>query len=301
MEQYNYRKVKFVLWAVLLANAAVCAMKLVLGLLIRSASLTADGVHSLGDGASNVVGLIGIALAARPVDDDHPWGHSKFETLAGLVIAGMLAVLGVNIIVSAAGRFASPVTPEVSLPGLLALMATLAVNIAVSALEHRQGVKLDSRILLADAVHTRSDIFVSLGVLLTLAAVKLGLPPVIDPIASLIVAGFIFHSAWSIFRDSSGILLDKSSEDVARLAEIAMGVEHVKGVHKVRGRCAGVESFIEMHVQMDPDLSVEASHRCIHAIIGALRARLGRPVQVIIHTEPYYGNQEPPRDRANPT
>ncbi len=293
MERYDYKKVRFVLWAIMLANFAVCALKLVVGTLIKSASLTADGYHSLSDGSSNIVGLVGIAMASRPMDEDHPYGHSKFETMAGLVIAGMLVVLGFEIVMGAVGRFANPVTPEVTLPSLIALLATLAVNIVVTTLERRQGKKLNSQILISDAMHTRSDIYVSLGVLVTLAAVKLGLPPIIDPIASLVVAGFIFYAAWGIFRNTSGVLLDRSAEDYNRIEAIALGVEHVKGVHKVRSRSAGADIFIEMHVQMDPELSVEASHTCIHKIIAEIRRQLDKPAaQVIIHTEPYYEKHE---------
>ena len=288
MDQFNYRKVKFVLWAIMFANYAVCALKIVVGMFIKSASLTADGFHSLSDGASNIVGLVGIGMASRPVDDDHPYGHSKFETMAGLVIAGMLLVLGFNIIIGAMDRFTNPVTPEVTLPSLIALVATLGVNIAVTTLERRQGKKLNSQILLSDAMHTRSDIYVSLGVLVTLVGVKLGLPAVIDPIASLVVAGFIFFAAWGIFRNTSGILLDKVAEDHDKIVAIAMGIENVKGVHKVKSRSAGIQVFIELHVQMDNDLSVEESHLCVHRIIEAIRGQIGKKAQVIIHTEPYY-------------
>ena len=261
--------------------------------MIQSASLTADGFHSLSDGASNIVGVIGITIASRPVDEDHPYGHSKFETLAGLAIAGMLAVLGIEIVIGAIGRFSHPVMPEVTLPSLIALVVTLAVNITVTIVERRQGVRLNSQILISDAMHTRSDIYVSIGVLFTLAGVKLGLPAIIDPIASLIVAGFIFFAAWGIFRDTSGVLLDKAAEDHDKLIEIARSIDNVKGVHKVRSRSAGADIFIEMHVQMDPALSVEASHKCIHEIIAAIREQLERPAQVIIHTEPYYETTPP--------
>lgn len=300
MGQSNYKKVKFWLWAIMLANFAVCALKLVIGLLINSSSLTADGFHSLSDGSSNIVGLIGIAMASRPVDEDHPYGHNKFETLAGMAIAGMLVVLGIEIVVGAIGRFSNPVIPEVTFPSLIALLATLAINIIVTTVERKQGIKLNSQILVSDAMHTRSDIFVSVGVLVTLAGVKLGLPAIIDPIASLVVAGFILFAAWGIIREISGVLVDKAAIDNDKIVEIAKSFDHVKGVHKVRSRSAGAEIFIELHVQMDPDLSVEASHTCIHEIIAAIREQLGQPAQVIIHTEPYYEAPQPPAGGVPP-
>jgi cation diffusion facilitator family transporter len=288
MVKYDYTKVKVVIWVIMLANFAVCAVKIVLGLLINSSSLTADGFHSLSDGSSNIVGLIGIAMASRPEDKDHPYGHSKFETMAGLLIAGVLVVMGIEIVSGAIGRFSNPVRPEVSIVSLIALVATLGINIVVTTLEHRQGVKLNSNFLISDAIHTKSDIYVSIGVLVTLVAMKLGLPPIIDPIASLVVAGFIFFAAWEIFSRTSGVLLDKAAIDNDRIVEIAKEFEQVKGVHKVRSRSAGSEVFIELHVQMDPKLSVEDSHQCIHQIIGKIQEHLGQPAHVIIHTEPYY-------------
>lgn len=288
MEKINYKKVKLVLWMVMLTNFTICVMKLVIGMLIKSASLTADGYHNLSDGSANIVGLIGIAMASRPVDEDHPYGHSKFETLAGLGIAAILIVVGFEIVTGAIGKFSSPVTPEVSITSLIALVATLAVNIIVTTMENRQGKKLNSQILISDAMHTRSDIFVTLGVLLTLLAVKLGLPAIIDPIASLVVAGFIFFAAWEIIKGTSGVLLDKAAENKDKIIAIAMGVENVKGVHKVRSRSAGNEIFIELHVQVDNNLSVEDSHTCVHRIIAAIREQEGQKAQVIIHTEPYY-------------
>lgn len=298
MQPENYKKVKFVLWAIMLANFAVCALKLIIGFLIESSSLTADGFHSLSDGSSNIVGLIGIAMASRPVDDDHPYGHDKFETLASLCIAGMLLMLGIEIVIGAIERFSRPVTPEVTLPSLLALVSTLGINIAVTTVEHRQGIRLNSQILISDAMHTRSDIYVSLGVLATLAGVKLGLPSVIDPIASLVVAGFIGFAAWGILRETSVVLLDKPAFDREKIANIALGVENVKGVHKVRSRSAGPQCFIELHVQMNPELSVEASHACTHRIIAAIREQLGQEAQVIIHTEPYRQEAKQPGGTA---
>lgn len=288
MDKAKYKKVKIVLWAVMLTNFTICGMKLFIGTLIKSASLTADGFHNLSDASANIVGLIGIAMASRPVDEDHPYGHSKFETLAGMGIAAILAVVGFEIVVGAIGKFSHPVPPEVSISSLVALVATLCVNIIVTMLERRQGKKLNSQILISDATHTRSDVFVTAGVLLTLAGVKLGLPAIIDPIASLAVAGFIFFAAWEIVRSTSGVLLDKAAEDKEKIIRIAMGVENVKGVHKVRSRSAGSDIFIELHVQMDNNLSVEDSHRCVHSIIAALREQLGQQTQVIIHTEPFY-------------
>lgn len=296
MKEYDYKKVRMILWLVLLANFAVSALKLIFGYAIGSQSLQADGFHSLSDGSSNVVGLIGIFMASRPRDEGHPYGHSKFETLAGLAIAGMLVVVGAEIAIGAVGRFAHPVAPNVTVVSLITLIGTLAINLVVTTLEGRQGRKLGSQILISDAAHTRSDVFVTLGVLATLLGVKLGLPAIVDPIASLIVAGFIFFSAWQIFRDTSGILLDRAAVDHDSILDVVAAFPEVRGVHRVRSRAAGTEIFMDMHILVDPTLSVEDSHSLMHAVERAIREKIGGNAQVTIQTEPWYETGDPRRD-----
>ena len=209
MTANTYKKVSFVLWVILFANFTVALLKIIIGSIIHSASMTADGFHSLTDGSSNIVGLIGIRLASKPVDKDHPYGHRKFEPLTGLFIAGMLFLIGGKIVINAIGSFRNPVVPNITIESLIVLIITLGINIFVSLYEYKVGKKLGSQILISDSMHTRSDIYVSIGVLATLVGVKLGLPPIIDPIASLVVAGFIFYAAYEIFKDNSDVLLDK--------------------------------------------------------------------------------------------
>jgi len=187
MNSNNYKKVKQVLWVILFANFAVALLKIIIGAMIKSSSMTADGFHSLSDGSSNIVGLIGIGLASKPIDKDHPYGHKKFEVLSGLFIAGMLLFIGLKIIFDSFSRFVSPIAPSITIESLVTLILTLLINIMVCTYENRVGKKLNSYILISDSLHTKSDIFVSVGVLVTLTGIKLGLPPIIDPITSYLV------------------------------------------------------------------------------------------------------------------
>ena len=123
--------------------------------------MTADGFHSLTDGTSNIIGIIGIGFALKPRDEDHPYGHKKFETLAGLGIAMMLFFVSIDIIKGAFAKFFNPVTPNVTVESIIALVVTLIINIFVSTYENKKGKELNSDILIADSMHTRSDIFVS--------------------------------------------------------------------------------------------------------------------------------------------
>lgn len=282
-----YRKVKQVLWIILLANLGVAALKIMIGIWIKSSSMAADGFHSLTDGSSNIVGLIGIQFASKPVDEDHPYGHRKFETLAGLFIAGMLFFIGGKIIIDAISRFINIVTPDITVESLIILLVTFFVNIFVSTYEYKKGKELKSQILISDSMHTRSDIYVSIGVLMTLLCIKIGLPPIIDPIASLLVAGFIIHAAYEIFKDNGNVLVDKAAVNTEKIKDIALSFEQVKDTHNIRSRGSGDDLHIDMHIMTEPDMSVEESHKLLHSIEDKMREEINENVQVMAHIEPY--------------
>lgn len=287
------KEVKKILILILIANWAVAGMKIVLGTLINSGSMTADGFHSLSDGTSNIVGLVGMKMASKPVDDDHPYGHRKFETLASLAIAGMLFVLGGKVILDAIPRFSKPVMPEVSFASLAVLFVTLGINIFVAVWEFRKGKALGSQILTSDSMHTRSDIFVTIGVLITLIGLSFGLPAIVDPIASLIVAGFILKAAYDVFCGTSSVLVDQAVMDVNVLKAIAMEFKQVRDVHKIRSRGSEMDLFLDMHVMVDPSTSVEESHRLMHELEARYRERLeGRVKEAIVHIEPWHPERQ---------
>jgi len=283
----NVKRIRNVLIIILFANLFVAILKMVIGTVIKSTSLTADGFHSLSDGASNIVGLIGIWFASKPVDEDHPYGHKKFETLAGMFIGCMLVLVGMKVIIGAIYKFMDPTLPIVTVESIIALIITLGINIFVSTLEYKEGKKLCSQILVSDSMHTKSDIFVSLGVLITLLGIKLGLPSIIDPIASLVVAGFILHAAYEIFKDTCCVLVDKAVVDAERVKNIALEFEEVKDAHKVRSRGREDDKHIDLHIMIDAGMSVEMSHSLATDIENRMKKELGDDVQVILHIEPY--------------
>ncbi|MBE6067416.1 MAG: cation transporter [Clostridium lundense] len=288
----NIKRVRNVLLIILLANVFVALIKIIIGSVAKSTGLTADGFHSLSDGASNIVGLIGIWFASKPVDEDHPYGHKKFETLAGLFIGGMLTIVGVKIFIKAFEKFNNPVAPNVSLESIIALCITLLINVLVSKIEYKEGKKLRSQILISDSLHTKSDIYVSMGVIITLIGIKIGVPPIIDPIASLLVGGFIFHAAYEIFSDTSGVLVDKAVIDAEKIKNIALEFEEVKDAHNVRSRGTEDEMYIDFHIMVDAYMSVEDSHTLAINIENRVKEELGENSQVILHLEPYYEGRQ---------
>lgn len=283
----RFHAVKRVLWLILFANLLIALLKIGVGYLVKSVSMTADGFHSLADGSANLVGLIAIYLAAKPVDDDHPYGHKKFETVAAFMIALMLGYLGLEVLISAVRGLFDPVVPELTAESLLTLAFTLGMNIFISGYERKRGERLQSDLLVADAAHTRSDIYITGGVLLALTGIKLGLPAVLDPLISLVVAGVIFRTAWELFRSAGGILTDRAALDRRTIAELVYQFKAVKDVHGIRSRGRADDVYLDLHIETDPDMRVEDWHQLSHEIEELIRKSTGKAVETLIHVEPY--------------
>lgn len=286
----SYKKVKKVLWTILVYNFIVSFTKIIIGISIKSASMTADGFHSFSDGASNIVGIIGVSMASKPKDKKHPYGHKKFEIMASMFIGGMLLMMAFKIILDAISRFTNPVIPLITNESLLALIGTLIINIFVCIYEYKIGNKLNSHILVSDSIHTRSDILVSIGVLFSLICVKFGLSPLIDSIASLVVAGVILLSSYEIFKSTTSILVDSAIIDDKDIENIIKSIDTVRGVHNIRSRGSENDIHIDMHILVDPNTSVEDSHKLAHDIEIKIKEELNENAQVIVHIEPYYEN-----------
>ena len=279
------KKVRFVLAAILVANWIVALAKLIAGAASDLASVTADGLHSFIDGGSNVLGLVAMSIAARPADEDHPYGHGKFEALASLGIGAMVGIGMLEL-----GRMAwdslvhdrhATVEP-ILFP---VLIGTLIVNLAVTRIERAQGEKLKSPLLLADARHTLSDVFVTIAVLSSVVLVKLGMPKA-DGIVALLVLVFVAKVAWEIVRHAVGILSDTArlpKEEVHRLASEVPGVIHVGDV-----RSRGMEEsvWVDLKIEVDPKMTTAQAHELAHEVERRLMQAWPRVVDVVVHVEP---------------
>lgn len=285
------RGIKGVLWGILWLNMAVAAAKMAWGLVSGSAAMTADGVHSLTDGSGNVVALIAMRFAGQPLDEDHPYGHHKYESLASAAIGVMLVLAAWRVGSGAVDTLAlyartkalPPV--EVSAVSFAVMLVTLAINVFVVWYERKRGTELGSDVLQTDAKHTLSDIWVTMGVLLSLILVKLGVV-LADPIVSLFVA---FVIAWAALGVLKGVLVtftDAARVDPRQLCEEVLSFEGVRGCHNVRTR--GTDGFIQadLSILVDPDLTVEAGHAIAHDLeLWLCRAHAGLR-DVVVHVEP---------------
>ena len=283
-----YKKVKLVLWIILFANLGVAITKIIIGYLINSASLSADGIHSMSDGMSNIIGIIGITIAVKPVDKKHPYGHKKSEVIASLFIGAMLFVLGIKIFMTGLDRFMHLEELNITTISLISLIITIIINFFVTIYENKKGKEYDSYILISDSIHTRSDILISLGVLISLLLIKIGVPIVIDPIISIIISFFIFRASYEIFKESINILLDSAVIDEEQIKNVVNSFTEVKDIHKIRSRGSYNDMYVDMHIMIEPNTSLEQSHALSHRIEDEIKKKINNKCQVIIHMEPYH-------------
>ena len=281
----RYSEVRQVLVRILFLNLAVALAKIVFGQLSGSISILSDGFHSLTDGASNVVALVGLRLAQEPPDANHPYGHRKFETLAAVGIALFLLIIVVEVAQAAFFRFRSGGAPLVTLASFAIMLATLATNIAVVRAERSAAHRLSSELLLADARHTQSDVLTSIAVIAALAGSAYGFP-ILDPLAALVIVGFIGRAGFEIARDAARILSDEiviSEEDVRRVVQ---SVPQVLGCHHIRSRGSTDHVFLDLHIWLDGATPLTDAHAVSHAVKDLLMDRYPQIADAIIHIEP---------------
>ncbi|HEX2282885.1 MAG TPA: cation diffusion facilitator family transporter [Thermomicrobiales bacterium] len=289
-------QIRHILSVVLALNILVAGAKLGYGFFSGSVAMFADGFHSLLDGFANVVGIIGIVVAARPPDREHHFGHERYETLASMAIGAVMAVGVLEIVQSAIGRWQSGEAPQVTSLSFGVMLGTMAINIGVTVWERRAARRLHSDLLEADARHTGSDVLASAAVILGLIGERIGLRGA-DAAVSLVVAGMVALAAWEILREASLVLTDAATdvEPRALLAAIVT-VPGAITAHNLRVRSSGGRSWVEVHVTVDPQLTVKQAHEVATEVESAIRNEVGPETQAIVHVEP----AEPPHTRPDP-
>jgi cation diffusion facilitator family transporter len=285
----RFGAVSAVLVKVLFLNLGVAVAKLLLGFASGAVSIVSDGVHSLTDGLSNVAALVGVRVAQRPPDRNHPYGHRKYETLAAAAIAGFLLVVTIEIVKAAWTRAQSGASPTVSPMAFVIMLATIGINLLVTRYERRAGERLRSEVLLADALHTQSDVWTSLTVILALAAAWMGYP-LFDPLAALVIVVFIGYAAWKILRSTSDVLSDHIVIPENDVRAVVLSVPAVMGCHEIRTRGSRDFVFLDLHIWMAPDTPLLDAHEISHAVKDRLMAQFPSIGDAVIHLEP------PPRD-----
>ncbi len=275
-------------------NIALFIFKLVAGIVGRSGAMIADAVHSASDFATDIVVLAFVRISAKPRDNDHNWGHGKYETLASLIIGVALFAVGVEILVDSAEKITAVASGEVlPRPGMIALIAAAVSIVVKEALYQwtiRVGRQIDSPSVIANAWHHRSDALSSIGALLGIgAAYFLGEKwRIADPIAAIVVAALIIKVSVDLCRTALAELLEKSlPRDVEEnILSIISAIPNVYKPHNLRTRRIGANIAIEVHIRVDGNMTVHNSHEISREIEHALRDKYGEHTAVAIHIEP---------------
>jgi cation diffusion facilitator family transporter len=274
-----------VLLRVLLLNLAVAGAKLILGYATGAVSVVSDGFHSLTDSASNIIGLVGLRASHMPPDRDHPYGHRKYETLAAGAIFVFLVLAVFEIGRTALARLSAPTPPAVTWLSFAVMSITLVINLRVVRYEAGEGRRLNSELLLADSLHTRTDVFATIGVLVSLAAVRLGYP-LLDPIGGIAIAVVIARTGFEIGRDTSRILSDRVVIDEEEIRRVVMSVPEVLGCHHIRSRGTFDHVFLDLHVWFPADTPLRHAHEVSHVVKDRLLETYPQIADAIIHIEP---------------
>ena len=279
--------VRRVLWSLLVANVAVVGAKVVIGFAAGSLAVLGDAIHSTADALNNVLALVVVRTASKPPDEDHPYGHGKFETLGALAIVGFMSITCFELVRDAVSRLLGEHSaPQLSDLQLIVLLATLAINVFVAWYENRRGRELDSDLLLADAAHTRADVFITIGVLIGMIFARRGWWWV-DPALALGIAAFIVRIAVGLFQRAVPVLVDERAIATTAIQTLAESVDGVRSAYGIRSR-GGARSHVryaEVTIAVDGAANVADAH----AIADRVEQRLKRDLaltEVTVHVEP---------------
>jgi cation diffusion facilitator family transporter len=270
----------------LVLNLFVMGLKAFVGVSTGSLSLFADALHSLTDSANNILGLVASQFSSPLPDREHPYGHQKFEAIGALGIAAFLGIACFEIVQSALERLLGTNEPvQISSTELWILLIVLGVNIFVAFYERNEGRRVGSPILLADAQHTMSDVWVTISVLAGLLGIWLFQWQWLDVALAFPVAILVLQSGWTVLKQNLPWLVDEVAIAPEAIHAIAMSVPGVVNCHDIASRgVVGRQSFIEMHLIVDAK-DVNTAHDITEAIEAKLVEKYS-PVRVIIHIEP---------------
>lgn len=288
--EVNFGKIKRILWIVLWFNVGVAISKVFLGIFSGAISILSDGIHSVFDSATNIVGLVGIKIAEKPADKNHPYGHRKYEAIAAMIILFFLIITGWEISKSVFEKISNPAAIHHEtgwfLVSLITLICCLIIDVIVAKYEFKKGEELKSTILRADARHTKQHYITTGAVIFGMFGLKIGLPPIIDPVAACVVVFFIGKLAYEIFKETLVVLSDQSLADAEKIKKTVEGISGVKSCHQIRTRGDESHIFLDIHIIVDPDISLEKAHEICHSVSDAVQKNIDEIKDITVHPEP---------------
>lgn len=273
----------------IIANVVLAAFKLVAGILAHSSAMVSDAIHSASDVFSTFVVMIGIKIASKEPDEEHPYGHERMECVAAIILATILCITGLGIGKNAL-QFITGNSSEVSVPGMLALIAAIVSIIVKEAMfwyTRHYAKMIDSGALMADAWHHRSDALSSIGAFIGIIFARMGYV-MMDSIACLVICVFIVKAAYDIFKDAIDKMVDKSCslEVEAEIRTIVMSVDGVKGIDSLSTRLFGNKMYVDIEIRADGEKTLNETHEIAEAVHDSIEAQFEKVKHIMVHVNP---------------
>ena len=273
----------------IIANVVLAAFKLVAGVFAHSGAMISDAIHSASDVFSTFVVMIGIKIASKEPDEEHPYGHERMECVAAIILATILCITGLGIGKNAL-EFITGNSSEMSVPGMLALIAAIVSIIVKEAMfwyTRHYAKKIDSGALMADAWHHRSDALSSIGAFIGIIFARMGYV-MMDSIACLVICVFIVKAAYDIFKDAIDKMVDKSCslEVEAEIRTIVMSVDGVKGIDSLSTRLFGNKMYVDIEIRADGEKTLNETHEIAEAVHDSIEAQFEKVKHIMVHVNP---------------
>ena len=274
----------------MIGNVALAVMKLLAGLIAHSSAMISDAIHSASDVFSTCVVIIGIKMASKKPDKDHPYGHERLECVAAILLALVLFMTGLGIGMDASRSILQGNYNHLQIPGVLALMAAIVSIVGKEGMywyTRYYAKKIDSSALMADAWHHRSDAFSSIGALIGIAGARLGFP-VMDSIASLVIFAFIVKAAYDIFKDAMDKMVDHSCDEETekQIYDCGMKNENVRGIDLLQTRIFGNRIYVDLEIQIDGSVTLREAHKIAETVHDDIEQRFPKVKHIMVHVNP---------------
>lgn len=274
----------------IIGNVVLSVIKLLAGIIAHSSAMISDAVHSASDVFSTFVVIIGIKLASKKPDKEHPYGHERMECVAAIVLAMVLFITGLGIGLEAVKNIIHGNYGDLQVPGVLALIAAIVSIVSKEAMywyTRHYAKKIDSSALMADAWHHRSDAFSSIGALIGIGASRLGYP-VMDSIASLVIFVFIVKAAFDIFKDAIDKMVDHACDEGTekQIYDCVMKNENVLGVDLLQTRIFGNKIYVDVEIQADASYTLQEAHDIAEAVHDEIERNFPKVKHIMVHVNP---------------
>ena len=274
----------------IIGNVILSVVKFLAGIIAHSNAMISDSVHSASDVFSTIVVIIGIKLASKEADKEHPYGHERLECVAAIVLAMVLFITGLGIGAEALKNIAQGNYSDLQVPGILALIAAIVSIVSKEGMywyTRYYAKKIDSSALMADAWHHRSDAFSSIGALIGIGGARLGFP-VMDSIASLVIFVFIVKAAYDIFKDAMDKMLDHSCDEETekQIYDCVMNNEHVRGIDLLQTRIFGNKIYVDVEIQLYASYTLEEAHNIAETVHNAIEDNFPKVKHIMVHVNP---------------